>query len=196
MESPEVMEDFLLWLGEDHASGERMYEEIRRKLILLFRYRGCHVPEDLADETIDRTARAVEKPGFQFHGEPAAYMRGVARNVYREWLRKERRLHTEPIPEGNFELAAQASPGNEKDELLQSCLERCLSALPSAKRSLLLRYYQCDKREKIDGRQLIAKELGIGLSGLRVQVFRLRNLLRQCVEKCTAKGEMLWPEQT
>ena len=188
METPEVMEDFLLWLGN--------YEEIRKKLILVFRYRGCHVPDELADETIERTARAVQKPDFKYRGEPAAYLRGVARNVYLEWLRKERRLRTEPLPEGNFEPAAPASLGNEKDELLKSCLERCLAALPSAKRTLLLRYYQSDKREKIDGRQLIAKELGIGLSGLRVQVFRLRNALRQCVEKCRAKGEILWPEQT
>jgi DNA-directed RNA polymerase specialized sigma24 family protein len=189
------MQDFLLWLGEDQASGERKYEEIRKKLILLFRYRGCHVPEELADETIDRTARAVQKPDFQYRGEPAAYLRGVARNVYREWLRKERRLRTEPIPEGNLEPAAPANFGNGKDELLQSCLERCLTTLPSTKKTLLLRYYQSDKREKIDGRGLIAKELGIGLSALRLQVFRLRNALRQCVEKCRTKGEILLPKQ-
>lgn len=188
METPEVMEDFLLWLGK--------YEEIRKRLILLFRYRGCHVPDELADETIDRTARSVQKPDFQYRGEPAAYLRGVARNVYREWLRKERRLRTEPIPEGNFEPAAPVGLGNEKDELLKACLDRCLTALPPAKRTLLLRYYQSDKREKIDGRQLIAKELGIGLSALRLQVFRLRNTLRQCVEKCRTKGEIIWSEQT
>jgi len=188
METPEVMDDFLLWLGN--------YKEIRKRLILLFRYRGCHVPEELADETIDRTARAVQKPDFQYSGEPAAYLRGVARNVHREWLRKERRLRTEPIPEGRSEPAAPANLENENDELLKTCLERCLSTLPPAKRTLLLRYYQSDKREKIDGRQLIAKELGIGLSVLRVQVFRLRNALRECVEKCRAKGEILWPKQT
>jgi hypothetical protein len=64
MESPEVMQAFLLWLGEDQSSGARRYEEIRRKLILLFRWRGCYTPEELADETIDRTARAVLKPDF------------------------------------------------------------------------------------------------------------------------------------
>ena len=106
MESLEVMQSFLLWLGEDQASGALKYEEIRQKLIRLFRYRGCHIPEELADETIDRTARAVLKPDFRYQGEPIAYFRGVARNVYFEWLRNERRLPSEPISETNGELPA------------------------------------------------------------------------------------------
>jgi hypothetical protein len=61
---------------------------------------------------------------------------------------------------------------------------------------LLIRYYRNDKRVKIDGRQLLAEELGIGLNALRIQVFRLRNAMRRCVEKCTAKGEIPWAEET
>jgi hypothetical protein len=61
---------------------------------------------------------------------------------------------------------------------------------------LLIRYYRSDKRAKIDGRQLLAEELGLGLNALRIQVFRLRNAMRRCVEKCAAKGEILWTEQT
>jgi DNA-directed RNA polymerase specialized sigma24 family protein len=195
MDSPEVMQSFLLWLGKDQASGAREYEEIRRKLILLFRYRGCHIPEELADETIDRTAHAVLKPDFLFQGEPIAYFRGVARNVYLEWLRKERRLPSEPISETNCELPA--SQGEfASGELTHDCLERCLNALPSAKKALLIRYYGSEKRGKIDGRQLLAEELGIGLNALRIQVFRLRNLLRNCVEKCKVRVEILWTEES
>lgn len=195
MESPEVMQAFLLWLGEDETSGARKYEEIRRKLILLFRYRGCHIPEELADETIDRTARARRNPDFHYQGDPTAYFRGVARNVYLEWLRKESRFRTEPISEANLELAAPAdSP--EKGDLLQACLERCLNTLPPEKKMLLIRYYRSDKRAKIDGRHLLAEEFGIGLNALRIQVFRLRSAMRRCVENCTAKAEIPWAEQT
>ena len=95
MESPESMRAFLIWLGGDTASGARRYEEIRQRLILLFRYRGCHVAEELADETIDRTARAVLKTDFQFEGDLLAYFRGVARNIYLEWVRKEQRTRIE-----------------------------------------------------------------------------------------------------
>jgi DNA-directed RNA polymerase specialized sigma24 family protein len=195
MESPEVMRSFLLWLGEDPASGARKYEQIRQKLILLFRYRGCHIPEELADETIDRTARAVLKPDFHFQGEPVAYVRGVARNVHLEWLRKERRLPTEPISEVDRGLPASAS-GTAQEEMLHACLESCLNTLAPAKKSLLIRYYGSEKRGKIDGRQLLAEELGIGLNALRIQAFRLRAALRVCVEKCNAKDEILWTETT
>lgn len=194
MESPEAMQALLLWLGGDQAAGARKYEEIRQKLILLFRYRGCHVPEELADKTIDGTARAIRKPDFQYQGDPIAYFRGVARNVYYEWLRDERRLPTEPISEAKFELPAPVVSSGD-DDLLQACLERCLNTLPPAKKVLLIRYYRSDKRAKIDGRQLLAEELGLGLNALRIQVFRLRNAMRTCVEKCAANGEILRPEE-
>jgi DNA-directed RNA polymerase specialized sigma24 family protein len=184
------MQSFLLWLGEDESSGARTYEEIRRKLILLFRWRGCYIPEELADETIDRVERAVLKPDFHYdEGDKALYFRGFARNVFREWLRKERRLPTDPITETHIELPAP-STNPEPDDLRRAYLEHCLNKLPSESKSLVLRYYRGDKREKIDGRQLQAKELGIELNALRIQAYRLRNELRRCVEDCEAKGEI------
>lgn len=189
------MQAFLLWLGEDQSAGARRYEEIRRKLILLFQWRGCCIPEELADETIDRTARAVLKPDFLYQGDQVLYFRAVARNVFLEWLRKERRLPTDSISESHIELPA-LSVKLEQDSLRQICLERCLNALPPAKKTLVLRYYRSAKREKIDGRQLLAEELGIGLNALRIQVFRLRNGLRRCVAKCEVKGEIQCTEET
>lgn len=195
MESPEVMQSFLLWLGEDEASGAHKYEEIRQKLILLFRYRGCHIPEELADEVIDRTAHVVLKPDFQYQGDRIAYFRGVARNVYLEWLRKERRTPTEPISETHAE-APDFSADSDVDNLRHACLERCLSALSPTKKTLVIRYYRSEKRKKIDGRQLLAEEMGIGLNALRIQVFRIRNALRRCVANCEVKGEILCAEET
>jgi DNA-directed RNA polymerase specialized sigma24 family protein len=188
MESPETMQAFLTWLGGDPSEGARRYEEIRQRLILLFRYRGCHVAEELADETIDRTAHAVLKPNFQYQGDPVTYFRGVARNIFLEWLRRERRLRTEPIPDTGLEIPAfeSVSTINYAPEF---CLDLCLNSLPLARKTLLIRYYQSEKRAKIDGRQLLATEMGIGLNALRIQVFRLRNSLRDCVEGCKAKRE-------
>src|SRR5690348_618571 len=97
MESPAALDAFLAWLGQNEATGARKYEEVRQKLIVLFRCRGCSAAEDLADETIDRTARAVAKPGFSCPGDPILFFRGVARNVYLEWLRRERRNPQEPM---------------------------------------------------------------------------------------------------
>lgn len=195
MESPEVMQSFLSWLCEDEALAAQKYEEIRQKLILLFRYRGCHIPEELADEVIDRTAHAVLKPDFHYQGDRVAYFRGVARNVYLEWLRKERRLPTEPISDTHAEIPSLPD-APQLDDRRQDCLERCLSSLSPAKKTLVIRYYRSEKRQKIDGRQLLAEEMGIGLNALRIQVFRLRNALRRCVAKCEAQGEILCAEET
>ena len=195
MDSPEAFEAFLVWLSRDNASGARKYEEVRQKLILLFRFRGCSDPEELADETIDRTARAVLKPGFAYEGDPMAYFLGVARNVYYESQRRQRVFNRESISEVYPELPARED-GSRDEEIRSACLERCLDALYPDKKALLLRYYRHDKRAKIDDRQLLAEQEGIGLNTLRIQVFRLRNTVRQCMEKCMSRNEMQVPKKT
>lgn len=195
MESPEALEAFLLWLGNNTASGARKYEEVRQRLILLFRCRGSQTPEELADETIDRTARIVTRPDFQFSGDSMAYFRGVARNVFLESLRHQRRLILEPISEMNFEPPAPNNREEDKERMAAG-LEHCLDELPEGKRSLLLRYYQSEKGTKIDNRHHLAEEQGIGLNALRIQIFRLRNAVRLCVETYLRRAEMQSPGTT
>jgi DNA-directed RNA polymerase specialized sigma24 family protein len=195
MESPEAFQAFLLWLGQDDAAGARKYEEIRKKLILLFSCRGCPNPEELADLTIDRTAMVVLKPDFTYIGDPVAYFRGVARNVYFEWERKQRKFTTAPIEDADPQPQASGMPDWET-ETLSLWLETCLGELPAEKRSLLLDYYQSEKRAKIDGRQLLAEREGVGLNALRIQIFRLRNAVRQCIERHLRRTETQWPETT
>jgi DNA-directed RNA polymerase specialized sigma24 family protein len=194
MESSEALRALLQWLGGgDDVSGACSYEDVRQKLILLFRCRGCFQAEELADEAIDRTARALLKPDFAFDGQPIAYIRGVARNIYLEWLRKRRYANPESISESGLELAAPSHSTGDRETLF-ACLDRCLNTLPGDKKSLLIRYYRNEKREKIDDRQLLAEEIGIALNALRIQVFRLRNSMRQCVEKCRCGTEMEAPK--
>jgi DNA-directed RNA polymerase specialized sigma24 family protein len=95
----------------------------------------------------------------------------------------------DPISEVHPDLPSPEMPSEDK-EIRSACLERCLDILPDAKRALLLRYYGSEKRAKIDGRQLLANEEGIGLNALRIQVFRLRNTVRECVENCLERNDM------
>jgi DNA-directed RNA polymerase specialized sigma24 family protein len=184
MRSPTDLDGLLLWLGSDRDAGARRYVEVRQKLATLFECRGCQSPEDLADETLDRTARAILKPGFSFEGDIMAYLLGVARNVYLESLRKKRTISQEAIP-GFADRTVQTQSDDSRKEVLLSCLDRCLGRLPTDKRSLLLRYYQGEKTAKIDGRLRLAEQEGLELNALRIQIFRLRNLVRECVESCT-----------
>ena len=188
METKEDLNRLLLWLGEDPVLGARKYEEVRAKLIVLFRLRGCSSPEELADETIDRTARALLKPGFAFDGNPIAYFRGVARNVYLESLRRERHIVREAIE--HLEQAVPPAPVNGSGlEQQYACLERCLDTLPAERKALLLDYYRGEKRSKIDQRQKMAAS-GVGINALRLQVFRMRKVVRNCVENCVRSHDM------
>ena len=189
MEGPESFQAFLLWLGRDEALGQRKYEEARQKLTLLFRFRGCPDPESLTDETMDRTALAVTKPGFTYEGDPIAYFRGVARNIYYEWLNKQKKMNLTSISEGSLELPAPEDQTLDK-EVRSACLDHCLDSLSQEKKTLLLRYYRNDKKAKIDDRQILAREEGVGLNTLRIKIFRLRNIVRECVENCLDNSEM------
>lgn len=189
METKEDLNRLLLWLGEDTVIGARKYEEIRGKLVVLFRMKGCSAPEELTDETIDRTARALLKPEFSFEGSPIAYFRGVARNVYLEWLRKERRLVQESLEDGNEPAVHPHGDGMQVEKQF-ACLERCLERLPEERKELLLGYYHGEKRSKIHQRQQLAAAEGAGMNALRLQVFRLRRIVRHCVETCIRNHEM------
>lgn len=188
MEDPATLDALLVWLGQGQYDGAIRYEEIRRRLIFLFSCRGCHTPEDLADETIDRTALAIVRPDFQYHGDPAAFFHGVAQNVLHEWVRKQKRMTQNAIVD---DVADPRSwHGQLAREIRSSCLDNCLMKLSPEKRQLLLRYYQNDKAAKIRDRRDLAGETGMGTNALRIQLFRLRKQLRQCVSRCIKQHEM------
>jgi DNA-directed RNA polymerase specialized sigma24 family protein len=184
-----AFEQLLSWLGTDRETGAQKYESIRRRLIYLFTCRGCYVPDELADETIDRVARAVGKLSFEYKGDPALYFYGVARNIHLEWIRRQRRLPTDPI-DGSEALSRTNYQSDLDQERLSDCLEKCLAMLPNGKRQLLLRYYSLEKKGKIEDRKLLAAEAGLGLNAFRIQVFRLRQSVRSCIDSCMSSAEM------
>ena len=57
----ESFDRLLAWLGPGPEEAGRRYEEIRRSLIKIFTCRGCHEPEDMADETINRVVASLWK---------------------------------------------------------------------------------------------------------------------------------------
>src|SRR5262245_20430567 len=57
----EEFDCLLAYLSPDREEAGKEYETLRRKLIKLFQYRGCHSPEELADETINRIAKKIKQ---------------------------------------------------------------------------------------------------------------------------------------
>ena len=163
---------------DPQCAGER-YETLRRALIVFFRGRGCEQCEELSDETLDRVARRLAE-GAQID-DPARFAYGVGLRV---WQESWRRPAARPLEAVRALAAAPVANDGREDE----CLARCLARLPEADRSLILGYYAFDKREKIDHRARLARELGLALTGLRTRAHRIRTALEACVRACVAGG--------
>jgi DNA-directed RNA polymerase specialized sigma24 family protein len=166
-------DELLDWLDDNRDEAGKKYELIRQRLIKMFTCRACGEPEDLADETINRVTTKIFEIVPNYQGDPALYFYGVARMVHHEYLRRQNRLiHPPPTDVTN------------EDERLYGCLDGCMETLPEKSRQLVLRYYQNEKKVKIDDRKTLADELGIAVNALRIRAHRIRTLLRKCVENC------------
>ena len=168
----ESFDRLLAWLDDNRDEAGKKYELIRDRLIKVFTCRGCGEAEDLADDTISRVTAKVPEIAPTYEGEPILYFYGVARKVHHEWLRRQNR----PVPEMPIKEA--------DDERVYECLDRCMEIVPEKNRELVLRYYENEKKAKIDERKTIALELGIGINALRIKAHRIRLILRKCVKSC------------
>lgn len=175
---PAEFKSLLSWLDRDQEIAVEKYFSIRRGLVKVFEVRGCLDAEELADETIDRVLRRAEELLDSFEGEPAAYFYGVARNVFRESLRRPR---SDELPEDLKD--PYPNDDGEKERRFQ-CLDRCLNELSSADRDLIVSYYSFEKGGKSEYRRGIAESLGITMNHLRIRAFRVRDTLHRCIQQC------------
>jgi len=169
----EAFDRLLAFLDLDRDRAGARYEEIRSQLIKIFMCRGCAVPEELADETINRVARRLQEISSAYEGDPALYFYGVAQMVHLEYVRRK------PVP-----LPPPPPNATEEAELKYECLEKCMESLSDANRELILAYYGEDNHAKIDRRKELAERLGIGANALWIRAHRIRERLRECVSRC------------
>ena len=175
--SQDSFEELLNWLDTDREQAGRKYESIRSRLINIFYARGCHIAEELADETIDRVARKVETLLGNYQGEPALYFYAVAKKILLEYSRKPKPVELPAV------IADEKSSG-ESVETYSECLEKCLQTFIPVQREFITRYYQEEKRAKLEERKKLEQELGISTEALRTRVFRMRRILQKCVISC------------
>jgi len=160
-------------LNADPTLAGEEYEKLRARLIYFFERKGCRIPAELCDETINRIARKVEE-GLEI-GDVFKFSYGVARLVLlehwndpkREWEQLDERLSS---PESD----------RESDEHRLECMKKCLQSLPSEERDLIVKNCILDKKEEL------ARSLGVTINALRLRVFRIRTKLNQCREKCVS----------
>ena len=81
----------LEWLDDGTDSGGETYLEMRRRLVAYFDRRNRPAADELADETLNRIGRTLEKSGSIAVTPPARYCYVVARFVLLEDVRRGRR---------------------------------------------------------------------------------------------------------
>lgn len=177
--SAEDFNRFLTWLDGDREQAGRKYEDLRQSLIAVFTCRGCHISEELADETINRVMRRLPQMIETYQGDPAAYFHTVAHHLFLEYLSTQSRRTALP-PDYNL----PGLPAEAESEREDECLEQCLGKLTPDNRRLVLQYYQEEKQAKIDHRKQVAAQMGIAVNALRIRAYRVRQQLQLCLDGC------------
>ncbi len=170
---------FLAWLTPGQVGDGEAYEAARRRLVLFFAGRACLDPEALADETIDCAIGKL--PDIPPEASPLAYLIGVAKNIYREYLRATPK--TEPLRPAHAVAFTETEHERETEQRHQ-CLEQCLAQLPADDRALVLGYYREARQQKIDLRRQLAEQFGLTQNALRNRIFRLNQRLALCLNSC------------
>jgi DNA-directed RNA polymerase specialized sigma24 family protein len=168
---------FLSWLATDKEEAGRKYQDIHRCLTAIFIRRGYADAEEMADEVIDRVIRRVARDNSFDGDDRIPYFVRAAHNLHVERQRKKPPI-LQPTP-----------PHTDSDpELEDLCLEQCLRHLEPDQRDLILRYYQDDKRAKIQCRKRLAEEIGLTIEDLRLKIHRIKARLRPCLKDCLAQA--------
>jgi hypothetical protein len=173
--TPEEFEKFLSWLDPDPDAAGRRLQPIQSRLIQIFTSRGCVDADSLADEVLNRVAVRIDTVIVNY-SDPLRCCVGFVSNVFREYLREqEQKEKALPPPEPR---------PSEELEREDRCLKQCLGELTEADQGLFVRYFQGEKRARIDGRKKLAVDLSLTGNALRIQAFRLRQRLSQCMTEC------------
>ena len=173
---------FLAWLSPHKIEDGEAYEKARQRLIIFFASRKCRDPENLVDNTIDIAFLKFKKGEIPAEAQPIAYLFGIARNVFREYLRKDEKEQA-----ANANSQQHRSDSHSEVERKHACLDRCLNELAQDDRTILLDYYSQTKRAKIDLHRQLAERRNLTPNALRNRIFRLNQRMARCVNNCLEK---------
>ncbi len=167
-------------LDADREQAGVKYERLRLKLVKYFQWRKATDPDKPAEETLNRLARRLEEGAVIENLN--AYMYGVAKLVFSEWLKESAR---EQEASKAAPVVDSSPPVDESEsDALSACFDRCLETLTPESRYLIIEYYQDDKSQKIERRKRLATQLGISLNALCIRAHRIRDRLEACVRQC------------
>jgi DNA-directed RNA polymerase specialized sigma24 family protein len=178
--SEDAFSRLLARLNADRAQAGEEYEKLRARLIYFFERKGCRIPTELGDETINRVARKIEE-GHEIK-DLSKFSFGVARLVLLEHWDDPKRGWEELDERLSSSRFAGRETEREFAELKLECMKKCLQTLSPAERELIIKNCTTNKKGKTE----IAVALGLTINALRLRVFRIRSRLHECYEKCVS----------
>lgn len=174
---PTAFDRLFSLLEPEALSVDAGFQRCRLKLIKFFAWRHCEDPNSLADETISRLLKNIAGGQEISADHPYSYVYAIAVNVFKEYLRAQKKSS---LLTQIDEWRETASPARAAD-----CRSLCLAQLSVAKVELLAHYYLDD----VD-RNDIARENGLTLNALRLQIYRYKVGLRRCLKNCLKRGDV------
>jgi len=175
-----AFEKLLSALDSDRERAGEKYEKLHFKLRKFFAWKGCHSAriDALADDTLDRVAKNLAEGTIIENVN--SYIRGVAKRV---WLEQLKKPHEESLEEDPPDIATPETPAEEDKRY--ECLDRCLATLAPDDCELILGYYDAKENEKNkDKRKSLAERFGKSSGALKVQATRLRDRMERCITIC------------
>jgi DNA-directed RNA polymerase specialized sigma24 family protein len=182
----------LEWLDNGTDSHGQTYLEIRRRLTAYFDRRDRRFPDDLADETLSRIGRTLERDGAIAITPQARYCYVVAKFVLLEDIRRERRhpravessgMISDSWNRGHVSSLARDEESADRESRL-ACLDRCLQEIGPQQRALIVDYHRDEGRAGIERRRELAKEMGISMNALGIRACRIRAALEAQMAAC------------
>lgn len=163
-------------LSTDNEEACRRYVSLHTKLVNFFNMKGVSDPRSAADEVMDRAGRRISE------GAPVtnvtSYCLGIARNVTKERLRKERRESSALL---TFTVDLNEGLGEEIERINQ-LLKPCFEQLTVEEQQVLRAYCQAlTGRARAEHRRRLADEMKTTQRALRIRITRLRRRLWECV---------------
>jgi len=175
--SPDDFARFLESLSPDGEEAGRLYIRLDKKLVGFFGMKGISDTTGATHETIKRAGERLA--GGANVPDMEKYCLGIARNVAKEWWRRERR------EERVFRRFTDSLANNSAEEVerIQRILKPCFERLEDKDRDLLVAYCRIPEGlSHAEHRRRLAEEMGMTVRALRTQISRLRDELEDCVE--------------
>jgi DNA-directed RNA polymerase specialized sigma24 family protein len=183
----ESFDRLLSLLDSDRDRAGLQYERLRQRLTKFFEWRGCAIPDEYVDKTLDRVAARIGD-GTELR-DPYAYCHAVALNLLHEYRREPSSGWQSLSGDSERDVPAAPAPvpvwsSNPDAEQRLECLDHCLQTLPPDTRELLFKYHEQRGR----ARQQLADRLGVPVNALRIRMFRARVALEKCVVACLERA--------